>query len=680
MHRNQWRTWLPFVRSQTLFMLGGAGLLALHAAIGNPVAQASVYVLVGVAALVAVIAGTQFRKGPLSSAWRWIALSLAMWILGDASWYLAELTRGVGYPSISDGFYLAGYPLLAAGPLVLVLGGRSRREFAVDLVDATIIALGGALLVWPFVFQPTIDLGWSAATLVSLAYPAGDLVLLALLAALMFNPAKQTRSVSLLALGMLAVFIADCLRFVAEYTPGLTSEPLTLLWLVGYLLVGAAALDRQAVAGASGSRARSPVTRLLIVGTALLAIPAAIAINEASGGTFPPIPYAPIVGLIIVLVIYRGVTQVRELARSSYRLATVVETAGVGIVFRGEKLMTETNAALQEMVGYSAAELSQMNYLEMVHPDEQEHARANATVPAGTKRQLLRRLINKDGGTVHAQVTLTGTPDGLTVAVIEDLTERRQLERHLAESQKLEAVARLAGGIAHDFNNLLTAVSGHAQLLRFKENTPDDEQSIDAILQSSARAATLTQRLLSFSRTQEMAPEVIDLPSMVANAVEMLSRMIPSDIRIESRIDARSPAIFADPGEIDQMLFNFAVNARDAMPDGGQLTFEVASWTSDGHDSRFVGAPAGNYCLFTVNDNGTGMDEATCTRIFEPYFTTKEPGKGTGLGLSMIYGIVTSCGGHINVTSELGHGTAFQIAFPACARATGTAPPQLVAA
>ena len=678
---------MPAARPQMLFLLGGAGLLALHAAFRNPVAQASIYVLVEVAALAAVIAGTQFRKGPLSGAWRWIALSLAMWVLGDASWYLAELTHGVGYPSISDGFYLAGYPLLAAGPFVLVVGGRLRRGFAIDLVDAAIVALGGALLVWPFVFQPTIDLGWSAATAVSLAYSAGDLVLLALLTALLFNPVKRTRSVSLLALGMLAIFSADCLNYVAESMPGITSEPLTLVWLVGYLFMGAAALDRQAVKDGSGRRVRSPVMRLLIVGTALLAIPAALAIGEVSGNTFPALPYAPIVSLIILLVTYRGVTLVRELARSStnaevarQRLSTVLETAGLGIGFRGKELMTETNAALQEMVGYSADELAQMNYLEMIHPDEQEDGRANASIPAGTKRQFLRRLIHKDGHTVYAQLTLTGTTDGFTVAVYEDLTERRQLERHLAESQKLEAVARLAGGIAHDFNNLLTAVSGHAELLRFRENSPEDEQSIDAILQSSARAATLTQKLLAFSRTHEMAPEAIDLPSMVSNAVEMLSRMIPSHIRIEARIDARVPTIFADPGEIDQMLFNLAVNARDAMPEGGLLSFDVACWTSDGQDSRFVSAPAGEYCLITVSDNGSGMDEATSARIFEPYFTTKEFGKGTGLGLSMVYGIVTSSGGHINVASELGQGTSFQIAFPATATAMRSTPPELVAA
>ena len=678
---------MPAAQPQTFFVLGGVGLLALHAAISNPVARASLYVAIGLAALVAVIAGTQFRKGPLSGAWRWIALSLGMWVLGDASWYLAELTQGAGYPSISDGFYLAGYPLLAAGPLALVLGGRSRRGFAIDLVDATIIALGGALLVWPFVFQPTIDLGWSTATAVSLAYSAGDLVLLALLTALIFNPVKRTRSVSLLAAAMLAIFTADCLQYVAESMPGLTAEPLTLVWLVSYLLVGAAALDRKAVTGAASSHARSPVMRLLIVGTALLAIPAAIAINEVSESTFPPLPYAPVVSLIIVLVIYRGITLVREIGRSSYgaeiarqRLSTVVETAGVGIGFRGKGLITESNAALQEMLGYSAAELAQMSYLEMIHPDEQEHGRAQATVPAGTKRQFLRRLIHKDGHTVHAQVTLTGTADGSTVAVIEDLTQRRQLERNLAESQKLEAVARLAGGIAHDFNNLLTVVSGHAELLRFNENSAEDKESIEAILDSAARASTLTQKLLAFSRTHEMAPELIDLPIMVTNAVEMLTRMIPRDIRVEARIDPRAPTIFADPGEIDQMLFNLGVNARDAMTEGGQLTFEVASWTSEGQDSRFLSAPAGNYCLLTVSDNGTGIDEATCSRIFEPYFTTKELGKGTGLGLSMIYGIVTSSGGHINVTSELGQGTSFQIAFPACAAATRTAPPQLVAA
>ena len=170
------------------------------------------------------------------------------------------------------------------------------------------------------------------------------------------------------------------------------------------------------------------------------------------------------------------------------------------------------------------------------------------------------------------------------------------------------------------------------RVLRFGDNSPEDAESIDVILESAAKAATLTRKLLAFSRTHEMTPEVIEIPTMVQSAVELLGRMIPSDIRVKARIDAHAPAILADPSQIDQMLFNLAVNARDAMPNGGRLTFEVDRWTS-GADGRFAGAAPGDYCLIRVSDNGTGMDETTRSRVFEPYFTTKrrarEPGSAS---------------------------------------------------
>jgi two-component system, cell cycle sensor histidine kinase and response regulator CckA len=669
------------------FLAAGALLLGLHAVVDLPVLRAVIYVTIGAAAL-ASVGRAHLRKGPASGAWGWVGLGLLFWVVGDVSWYLADLTEGVGYPSVSDGLYLVGYPLLAVGPLALALSGRARRGFGVDLIDATIIALSAALLVWPFVFQPTIDLGWGKASAVTMVYSAGDLVLFALLTALLFNTARRSRPVTLLAAAMLAIFTADSLTYVAQFTPTVPSEAVTQMWLVGYLLIGIAALDPRPVVGSPSGRNRSPVLRLVAVGIALLAIPAAIVVHGVAedGGAAHWTVTVPIVTLIIALVVIRGVTLVREISRFSeraesarQRLSTVLDTAGVGILFRDTELMTESNVAFQQMLGYSSEELATMSYLDVIHPDEREEARAIPRVEAGTRKGFMRRFVGKTGDTVEAHVILTATLDGLSVAVIEDVTARRRLERQLSESQKLEAVARLAGGIAHDFNNLLTAVCGHAELLRYGDNSPEDEESIEVILESAAKAATLTRKLLAFSRTHEVAPEPIEITQIVQSAVELLGRMIPSDIQVEARVDARSPAIFADPTQIDQMLFNLAVNARDAMPNGGRLTFEVDRWTT-GDDGRFAGAAPGAYCLITVTDTGTGMDAATRSHIFEPYFTTKAPGKGTGLGLSMIHGIVVSSGGHINVESEPGRGTAFEIIFPACVGGLVTDEGQLVAA
>jgi PAS domain S-box-containing protein len=668
----------------TAFALSGAAMLGAHALIDVPVVRATLYVLVGLVALGAVIVGTQARKGELSGAWRWIALGLAMWVAGDVCWSIDSLDGVVAYPSVADGLYVAGYPLFAAGPFALSLGFGTRRRLGAELIDATIVALCVGLLVWPFVFGPTLKLGLSASTAVTLAYSTGDLVLLALLTALCLNPAKRSRAVTLLTVALLAIFLADSLTYVAEFAPGLPSEFVTLLWLAGYVIVGAAALDRSATKCAVG-RASTPLPRLVPVGAGLLAIPAAIGIGAVGDG-IDEWAFVPIVTAVIVLLSFRGASLVREAHRSSVlaelareRLATVLETAGVGIVFRTSPLMTDSNKALQDMLGYDQEELAKLSYVDVIHPDEQVEARGIPIVPAGTKTELMRRFVRKDGSVLQAHVTLTATAAGLSVAVIEDVTERLSLERQLGEAQKLEAVGQLAGGIAHDFNNLLTAVTGHAELLRNSENSSDDEESIEAIQHAAAKAGDLTRQLVAFSRSHEFAPEPIDVPKMVTSAVDLLQRLLPRTISIEARIDAKAPAIFADPSQIDQVLMNLAVNARDAMPDGGLLQIAVASWTADGTGTSFPAAGLGEYCRVTVTDSGAGMDAATRARIFEPFFTTKDPGKGTGLGLSTIYGIVTRSGGHIDVESEPGVGTTFEIVLPACRAVVAVRDGELVA-
>jgi PAS domain S-box-containing protein len=596
-------------------------------------------------------------------------------VAGDTTWYAASLSGGVPYPSVSDGFYLAGYPLLAAG--LLALTRPDRRHSATELLDAVTVALGAALLSWPFVFAPTIELGWSGATAVSLGYSTGDVFLLAILIAACLKPGRKSRSVSLLALGFAAIFLADVLTYVAQFTPTVASASVTLLWLGAYVVIGVAGLERPPVLSAAVERSHSPVARLVGVGLALLAIPGSIAVGAATGNAVHDwAVYTPVSTVVVLLVMARGITLVREVSRSTeraestrQRLATVLDTAGVGILFRTNELMTESNSALQEMLGYTGKELAGMSYVDVIHEDEVEEARALPIVPAGTRKAFARRFVRRDGSVLAANVTLTATADGLSVAVIEDVTERRQLESQLGEVQKLEAVGRLAGGIAHDFNNLLTAVSGHAELLRRDDSSAEDRESIAAIVGAAAKAGMLTRQLVAFSRSNSFTPEVLDVPTMVRTTGDLLSRVIPRNISVETRIASDAPMIFADPTQIDQVLFNLAVNARDAMPEGGLLQIHVDRWDTNGQDPRFATAPAGTYCRMAVSDDGTGMDEATRARIFEPFFTTKEPGKGTGLGLSTIWGIVSASGGHIRVDSQPGCGTTFEIVFPACAPA-----------
>ncbi|MEO8368989.1 MAG: ATP-binding protein [Candidatus Solibacter sp.] len=245
--------------------------------------------------------------------------------------------------------------------------------------------------------------------------------------------------------------------------------------------------------------------------------------------------------------------------------------------------------------------------------------------------------------------------------------ESRDLEHQLLQSQKMEAVGRLAGGVAHDFNNLLTVILGYTEMLREQERlNPSALEYAGEITHAAERASSLTNQLLAFSRRQVAVLRVVDMNEIVEGIEKMLHRIIGEDIHLEARLAARLPAVKVDPSHIDQVIMNLAVNSRDAMPEGGKLTIETSDVElNDEYAGRHIGVAAGRYVMLAVSDTGIGMDAATRSRIFEPFFTTKEKGKGTGLGLSIVYGIVKQNGGEILVYSEPGHGTAFKIYLPA---------------
>ena len=247
-----------------------------------------------------------------------------------------------------------------------------------------------------------------------------------------------------------------------------------------------------------------------------------------------------------------------------------------------------------------------------------------------------------------------------------EMKQRHDLESQLVQSQKMEAIGRLAGGVAHDFNNLLTVILGYNEMLR--EHAKEDPIALDftlEVLQAAERASALTNQLLAFSRRQVAMPSVLDLNQVVQHIDKMLHRIIGEDVELQLKLAAGLSPVKADPSHIDQVIMNLAVNARDAMPNGGSLTIETADvQLTEEYAGSPMGIAAGWYVMLAVSDTGTGMDELTKSRIFEPFFTTKEKGKGTGLGLSIVYGIVKQNGGEILVYSEPGRGTAFKIYLP----------------
>ncbi len=242
----------------------------------------------------------------------------------------------------------------------------------------------------------------------------------------------------------------------------------------------------------------------------------------------------------------------------------------------------------------------------------------------------------------------------------------RQSQEQLLQSQKMEAVGKLAGGIAHEFNNLLQIINGYSQVL-FRRLAPDDpsRNELDEIKKAGVRAAALTNQLLTFSRRQVIRPSVLDLNNVVTNLSGMLQRLIGEDIELVTMLDASPGRVKADPGQLDQVLINLVLNARDAMPRGGRITFETVNLDLDEGGARKHGlVRPGRYVMLAVSDTGVGMDEATKARIFEPFFTTKTQGKGIGLGLSAVYGMVQQNGGSIAVDSVKGRGTIFRIYLP----------------
>jgi two-component system, cell cycle sensor histidine kinase and response regulator CckA len=261
-------------------------------------------------------------------------------------------------------------------------------------------------------------------------------------------------------------------------------------------------------------------------------------------------------------------------------------------------------------------------------------------------------------------ITYVAAPPDIVLAYTEDVTERRHLEEQLRQAQKMEAVGLLAGGVAHDFNNLLTVIQAYGDSLA--ENLEEGSAlsaDVAEIRDAASRAASLTRQLLAFSRKQVLQPRSVDLGAIVAGIEPMLRRTIGEDIRVELRWETPVARVLADPGQIEQVILNLALNARDAMPAGGTLTIETANVEIDECSAAGDLVP-GRHVRLRVRDTGHGMDEATRSRIFEPFFTTKEHGRGTGLGLSTVYGIVKQSGGTVRVDSEPGKGSSFEVFLP----------------
>ncbi len=359
------------------------------------------------------------------------------------------------------------------------------------------------------------------------------------------------------------------------------------------------------------------------------------------------------------------------LRRSERNFRSLVMNAPYGICrCNSAGQILDANPALLKMLGYtSASELGGKHLGELYSDTQQWFELADRLRVATPFNGLIVAWTRRDGTELAVRVSgrsvLNGGKEKTFELFAEDVTERRALEEQLRQSQKMEAVGRLAGGIAHDFNNLLMVISGYSEFLLDRLGSePALRTPAQEIASAAGRATSLTRQLLAFSRKQMLAPKILDLNAVVTENLKMLNRMIGEDIDLVMSPATDVGTIRADAGQIEQVIMNLAVNARDAMPSGGKLTIETANVSLDEEYARFH-APLrpGNYVMLAISDTGAGMDSETQSHIFEPFFTTKGP-KGTGLGLSTVYGIIKQSGGYIWVNSEVGKGTSFKIYFP----------------
>jgi two-component system, cell cycle sensor histidine kinase and response regulator CckA len=364
------------------------------------------------------------------------------------------------------------------------------------------------------------------------------------------------------------------------------------------------------------------------------------------------------------------------------RLPAVTYVAELGACGRWHYVSPQ----IESMLGFSPAEwlANSSNWIDHIHAEDRENVLA-VEEHFQKHRDLFQaeyRLFAHDGRILwfRDEAVMLPTPEDqpcLMQGVMYDITERKRLEDQLRQSQKMEAVGLLAGGVAHDFNNLLMLIQAHNERLRagLTPGSPNQKESL-GIEHAVTRAASLTNRLLAFSRKQVLQPRVMDLNEILAEVAKMLDRLIERNITVRV---ARAPQLWpvkADPSQVEQLIMNLAVNARDAMPQGGELLIETRNEEIGGALPRLVdGARPGQYVVLVVADNGIGMDNETQAHMFEPFFTTKEPGKGTGLGLAIVYGVVKQLGGWTHVESKPGEGTRFEIHLP---RAEATKAPTQV--
>ena len=654
-----------------------------------------VHSLASLAAVVAMALGIRLNRPANRTPWILFSLGLLAASLGD----IVSLEHALRsetqppFPSLNDGFYLIGYTLAVVGLVKLVIR-RGERLHAGALCDAALFSVAGGLYLWLFVIEPTGEAQSSlGSALNSALYPCLDLLLLVLLTRIAFGRFARNRSQQLLALGVGAMLTSDVAVDVYDlHARGQAPSWMYVGGLLAYVFWGASALHPTMAAHFEDERPQSSgFSRLRVValGAALVAVPVSIALQQlVLGGiqVWDTSVLALGVALLtlarIVLFIRAEQRQRQAAADSESRFRSLVEHSNdIITILDAEGRVTYESPGVEALLGRAPAERIGGSSFDNIHPDDLAIAEDGLrSLLAGESLQDIQiRIGHKDGSWRTVEFSAHNRLDDPAIGGIvinsHDVTHRVALAEELRQAQKMEVVGRLAGGIAHDFNNLLTAISGYAELAKLR--VEDDEElssDIAEIQQSAARAALLTKQLLAFSRRQALHSEVVFLRDVIDDMLRMLERIIGEDVEILTDYPEEHLPVLVDPSQLEQVVANLAVNARDAMPDGGTLALRLRAEEAD------LGQGPEPCAVLSVSDSGEGMDEETLSHIFEPFYTTKEVGKGTGLGLPTVYGIVQQFGGRLEVSSAPGQGATFSIYLPTVPMGTSVDPTAQIAA
>ncbi len=636
-------------------------------------------------------------------AWKLLSLAFLAYTVGNVMWAYYELiARTELAVTWADLPYLMYYPICLAGLLAFPMSrsGRSRLTFG---LDAATVMLGAAIVIWYVILRPValFEHASSLEAVITLAYPVSNAVLLFGVIAVLLRrpPTNVSRALGILTMAILFDAIADFgysyQTLESSYFGGQWPD---CFYMLGYALVAVSAHYQFYSAGKSKPREAPALEKSRFSWLPYAAVGVAYGLLlfvafrfEQEHGMQPMVWLTIGAFLITALVVARQIVALRENSRllaekaareSEIRIAALVQHSSDAIsIIDKNGLLLYTSPANKTIFGYESSDLDGTQLQEIIHPDDCGLALAtmrDICRSPDKPRSLEVRVRRQDEAWIHVESVLTNLLHEPTVAGIvinsRDVTERKQAEQALRDSkeklqqaQKMEAIGQLAGGVAHDFNNLLAVIIGYSEML-LRRLPADQEPFIRQLMEikkAGDRAKSLTSQLLAFSRKQVLQPKVLDLNSVVHEMDRMLRRLIGEDIDIRTVLAVDLGNVKADPGQIEQVLMNLAVNARDAMPDGGSLTIETHNVElGENYTRKHPPLEPGAYVMIAVSDSGCGMSQELQSRIFEPFFTTKEKGKGTGLGLATVYGIVQQSGGSISVYSEPGEGTTFKVFLP----------------